>query len=371
MQSCGSSPERSEGRGKIKKVRVQQCVWTLQIVLSVALLAGLAAAPVRAQNTSQAAAGAKPAAESHAAAAAQSASGAPVASAGSTQAATPPGKVVMRVGDTPVTAADIEDVVKTLPQPYQRAIAVQGLKQVGDVFALRLALYQKALSEGLDQTPEFKKQLERERLLMLASREYQTIRSAVKVTPDEVDQYYKQHAGEYDLVQIRRVMVRKKAAGQPASVPGLPDAQAKAKAEAIRQALASGQEAAKVADEFKMPDVVFFDTKPEPVHRGQLPGPLDHAAWTLKDGAVSETEDNPGNVYFIQVVKHEQQPEQDVAREIQSRLSEEKFQQALKDMREQAKIWYDPDYFAAPKPAAPAAPAAAPESKTPPEPKKH
>ncbi|HUI40742.1 MAG TPA: peptidyl-prolyl cis-trans isomerase [Terriglobia bacterium] len=356
----------------MRRVREHLCVRRPRLALCAALLAGLGGAPVWAQNASPPTPAAKPAAPSPTAPAGQPAAGRPGAAASnaSSPAGVPPDKVVMRVGDTAVTAADIQGVVKTLPQPYQRAVALQGLKQVGDVYALRLALYQKGVAEGLDQTPEFKKQLEMQRLLMLASNEYQKIRASVQVTPDDIDQYYKQHSSEYEVVQVRRIMIRKKVAGQAADAPGLAAAEAKAKAEAIRQALASGQDAAQVADKFKLANVVYFEPKPETVHRGQLPGALDQAAWTLKDGAVSEIQDNPANVLFIQVVKHEQQSEQDVSREIQSRLSEEKFQKALADTKEASKVWLDPDYFAPPKSPTPTAAATPPATEPQPESKK-
>jgi parvulin-like peptidyl-prolyl isomerase len=321
--------------------RVQQSVSRCYVALGLALLAGFAVASARAQNAPQPAVGAKP--------------GVSAAAEVPAPASTPPDTVVMRVGNTQVTAADMQEILRTLPPPYQREVALQGFKRVGEVYALRLALYQKALAEGLDQTPEFKKQLEEQRLMMLASTEYQKIRSDIKVSQSEMDDYYKNHSSDYQLVEIRRIMIRKKEANAPADAPGLPEAEAKAKADAIRQAIASGEDATKVADKFKMENVVFFDPKPEAVHRGQLPAQLDQAAWSLKDGGLSEIEDNPANLYFIQVVKREQQSVHDVAREIQTRISEEKFQQALKDAREQAKIWLDPEYFGPPKRPAPGA----------------
>ncbi len=276
----------------------------------------------------------------------------------------PPDKVVMKVGDKQITAGEFQAIIQTLPPQVQRAATIQGLKDVGDQYAKLVAIAEKAAADGVDQKPEVKVKLELQRMQLLAQGEYQKINEDIKITPDDINQYYKDHIKDFEQVEIRQVSVRKKAANAKPDAPGLPAADAKAKAEAIHAALASGQDAQKVHDQFKLDNVVFFDPNPRAVRHGQLAGAMDQAAWSLKDGEVSDIQDNPVNFYFLQVVKHDTPALADVSKEIEGKIKEQKSQAALDSVTSGAKIWLDPEYFTVNKPAAqnegsnPAAPGA-------------
>ena len=280
---------------------------------------------------------------------------------------TPPDKVVMRVGDQSVTAGELESVLHTLPIAFQRTVATQGMKTVGDQYATLLALSQKAVTQGLDQTPEFKQKLALQRVEWLAQAEYKGLADSVKVAPDEISQYYTQHQKDFEEVQVRQVSVLKQVPGPKGAATGrgLPEPEARTRIEAIRTALAAGQDPAKVADQYKMPNVVFFDPNPRPFRHGQLASDSDKAAWSLQDGQVSEIQNNPMNFYFLQVVKHEQPAQKDAEKEIESKIRGQKFDDAANQLKKDANVWLDPQFFAPPKPPAPApqANAAAPPAK--------
>ncbi len=272
----------------------------------------------------------------------------------------------MKVGDQQITAEQFQDIVKTLNPTAQRSLAAQGFKPLGENYAMFLALAQKATADGLDQTPEFKQRMELQRKQALVQDEYKKLNESVEVKQDDIDKYYADHHTDFEQVQIRQVSVRKKPEGAKGDAAGLPEDEAKKRAEDIRQALASGQDAAKVSEQFKLANVVFFDPNPRSVRRGQLPGDMDKQAWTLKDGEVSEIQNNPMNFYFIQVVKHETMPVSEASKEIEGKLRQEKFKAALEGVKQQANIWLDPKYFAAPpgSSAAPSAVNAAPATGT-------
>jgi hypothetical protein len=341
-----------------------QCVWK-PIRLAVPLMA-LAAVAGWAQSS------AAPAGQG-----AQSAPSAPQAAPSSpalaikpampAAAQVPPDKVVMKVGDKQVTAGEFQAIIQSLPPQVQRAATIQGFKDVGDQYAKLVAIAEKAAADGIDQRPDVKQKLELQRMQLLAQGEYQKVNEDIKITPDDINQYFKDHQKDFEQVEIRQVSVRKKAANAKPDAPGLPEADAKAKAEAIRAALASGQDADKVHDQFKMDNVVFFDPKPRAVRHGQLAGAMDQTAWSLKDGEVSEVQDNPVNFYFLQVVKHDTPTLADISKEIEGKIKEQKSQAALDSMEQGAKIWLDPDYFAPPKPPAPQANANEPGAAKPPQ----
>jgi hypothetical protein len=278
----------------------------------------------------------------------------------------PPDKVVMKVGEKQITAGEFQAIIQTLPPQVQRAAEIRGLKDVGDQYAKLVAIAERAKTDGIDQKPDVKVKIELQQMQLLAQGEYQKINEDIKITPDEINQYYKDHLHDFEQVEIRQVSVRKRPANAKADAPGLPEADAKAKAEAIRAALASGEDAQKVHDQFKMDNVVFFDPSPRAVRHGQLAGAMDQTAWSLKDGQVSDIQDNPVNFYFLQVVKHDTPALADVSKEIEGKIKEQKSQSALDSVESGAKIWLDPEYFTEAKPENPAGPtAAAPKSTAP------
>jgi PPIC-type PPIASE domain len=344
----------------------RQCVSKRQWALLGALTAALSVAPALAQSPSQSPAGTAPPA------AGQSAKpGAPPAAAPAAPLLpqVPPDTVVMKVGNQQITADQFQGIVKTLNPNALRSLSAQNVKVLGENYATFLALAQKAAAEGLDQTPEFKQRMELARKQALVTDEYRKLNESVEVKPDDVSKYYSEHQKDFEQVQIRQVSVRKKPAGAKGDAAGLPDDEAKKRADDIRQALVSGQDATKVSEQYKLANVVFFDPTPRSVRHGQLPADTDRQAWTLQDGGVSDVQNNPMNYYFIQVVKHETQPVSELTKEIEGKLREEKFKAALDNIKGAANIWLDPKYFPTPAPgAASAANAAAPASSAQPAP---
>src|SRR5271169_3096366 len=63
--------------------------------------------------------------------------------------------VVLKVGDQQVTAAEMQFLLGGLPPQVQRMVSTQGPRNIGEQYALMLALSQKAVSEHLDQDPEY------------------------------------------------------------------------------------------------------------------------------------------------------------------------------------------------------------------------
>ncbi|HEV2177965.1 MAG TPA: peptidyl-prolyl cis-trans isomerase [Terriglobia bacterium] len=359
-----------------------------KLILAVSLVGALAAAGAFARQSNQAQPGqptksvqpaqspqTKQASPSQPAPAPATASGAAAASKGQDAAAGakpaaefPPDKVVMKVGGDPVTVADLEYVIHLLSPQAQGQIASQGPKPFGDWYSMLMALSQKTAGQHLEDSPDFRRQMKLARMQFLAQAESKNIAEGAKVTPEEIKQYFATHESDYAALEVRQVSIRKKVPNGGNAAPGLPADQAKAKAEEIRKAIQSGTDFAKLADQFKMPGVIFIDPQPRTVRHGQLPADLEASLVKLKDGELSDTADNPQVVYFMQVVKHTQSDLKDVSDEIASKLKEQKTKEAMESVKKDAAIWMDPAYFAAPapepvpaevKPPAPKPPAAA------------
>jgi len=259
-----------------------------------------------------------------------------------------PDKVVLKVDDQSVSEEAIEKAIHGLPQQAQNSLARQGKKPLGDEYVMMLVLSREAVSNHLDDSPDYKETLALTRLKILAQEEYQRIQQRAVVTPEETSNYFAAHQSDFDEVQVLQVTVRKKPEGAKEGTPGFPPEEAKARTEEIRQAFIAGQEPKQVADKFQMANVVRVDSQPFPIHRGQGPADMVKAAFELKPGQVTEVFDFGTALGFVKVVSHQAEDLKSATPKIESILRPQKINSALEALKAKSKIWMDDAYFASP-----------------------
>lgn len=263
-----------------------------------------------------------------------------------------PKKVVMKVGTQNFTQADMEFLISSLSPQLQKAVAVQGKKPLGEQYAVMAALCQQAEKDRLDASNSIREQLALQRLQALAQAEYQKMSGDIKVSPDEINQYYTGHPTEFEEAQVREVVIRKKAEGTKDDAPGLSTADAHSRADEIRKALTAGTDPKKVAEQFAVENSVQIDAEPRVVKRGELIASLDQAAFSLKEGALSDPFENAQALAFLQVVGHKRQELKDVSENIGNTLHDQKLQDAVESLKKKTNIWMDEQYFKVPAEAA-------------------
>jgi hypothetical protein len=283
----------------------------------------------------------------------------------------PPDTVVLKVGDEKITAADMQTFIKSLPPQIQRMVATQVPRGVGEKYAMTLALSQKAVSDHLDQDTEIIQRLKFQKQEILARAEFKKLTDDIKITPEDISAYFNAHKTDFERVEVRQISVHKKPADAKPGVPGLSEAEARARTEEVRTALAGGADPARLAATYNTPPgVVNIEVTPRTVSRDTQQGDREKDIFDLKDGEVSEIMENPQSFYFTQVVKHQDAQLADATKKIESMLRKEKLDAAIDSLKSASNIWLDPDYFAAPAAppaAAPAGkPAAAPPAAAPP-----
>ena len=273
--------------------------------------------------------------------------------------------VVLKVGDTKVTRADIDYLIGGLNPRTQQAIAAQGRKPVGDEYAMMVLLSKKAESEHLDTSPSFQRRIALERLQILAQEEYQKIAENVQVSPGEVSAYFNTHKSDFpEEAKIHEFVIRKKAAGAKPGDPGLIDAEAKARLAEIQKALEAGTDLSAVAKKYDVPNTVMVNPEVVTVRKGEMLPELDKAAFDLQPNQFSAPIDTPQAVVLFQMVSRQQPDLKTVTPQIQDTLRQQKLKAALDDIKAKASIWMDPEYFkspaSAPEPGAGDASSAAP-----------
>jgi len=263
-------------------------------------------------------------------------------------AAEGPAKVVLKVGDHSYTQADMEFLIHTLDPQLQQVVASQGPKPLGEQYATMAVLSQQAEKDKLDSSKEFGQQMALHRLQALAQAEYEKLAENIKLSPEEINQYYTAHASDFDQAQVREFIIRKRSEDANEGDPGLPPLEAKARAEEIRKALTEGIDPKEVAEKFSAANTVMADAEPRSIRRRQLVAALDKAAFELKEGEVSEPLETPQALAFLQVVGHSRPELKDVSTDIENSLHQEKLQLAVDGLKSQTTIWMDEVYFKPP-----------------------
>ena len=271
-------------------------------------------------------------------------------------------RVVLKVGNEQVTQAEFESAIDFAAGPGEaekERPAEQSRRTLGDNYASLLVLSQQAVAHHLDSSAEVRHQLAIDRVQVLANAEYARLVRLVKPKPEEVNGYYSAHLADYDEVRIRRVFIFNRGGGSKEGRELSPQ-DARARAEAIRKAFASGNDAKKVAEDFKGSKDVVVDVEPLAFRRGKLPAQMEKAAFALKEGEWSEVQDLPGSLFLVQLVQRRRVEFNEVAQQIENRLRRQKVRAALADLKKNAGVWMDDEYFASAEP--PAAPAQTPVS---------
>jgi len=251
----------------------------------------------------------------------------------------------LKVGNVQVTQADFETMISDLEA--QQGPADLSHKAIADNYAQLLMLAQQAVANHLESSPEVIRQLALDRSQIFSNAEFARLKSQAKPSPDEISAYYSAHLADYDVVNLRRVFIWSSEGQKDGH--GLSPQAAKTLADQVRHAFASGGDVAKpIHDTPHGPDDVVFDNEPLTFQRGEMPAKMEQAVFPLKQGEWVELNDAPGTYVFLQVVKRSRRDLKDVSPQIEKKLQAQKLKDELNDLKKNAGIWMDQEYFASP-----------------------
>ena len=237
-------------------------------------------------------------------------------------------------------------MVSTLEE--QQGPADLSRRTIGENFAQLLMLSQQAVANHLDTSPRVVRQLALDRNQILSNAEFDRLKQQAKPTPEEISAYYSAHLADYDVVQLRRLFIWTNEQGAKTG-HGLSLQDATKLAAEVRSAYASGSDISKVLhDNVHDPNSVVFDTTPLTFQRGEMPPSMEKAAFALKEGGWTELNDAPGTFVFLQLVGRSRRDLKEVSLQIEKKLQAQKLREELDDLKKNAGIWMDEQYFAPP-----------------------
>lgn len=254
--------------------------------------------------------------------------------------------VVLKIGTAQLTQSEMESLFAELPLPSTKgALTPEGRRHLAEMYVRVVLLSQQAATDHMDSSPAMRRRLEMQRAKLLAQAEYDKMRGEVKLDPEEIAKYYADHHLEYETVQVREFLVRKRAKDSENADSGLSAQDAMAKAELIRTRLAAGETPDKVAEDLGGSDVLLIDPRPRTLKRSEMVPVLERASVEAKDNGVAGPVDTPDAVLVLLVLKHGRIEEQDAATEIGNKLRAQKLDAELNDLKNKAGVWMSDDYF--------------------------
>jgi len=258
----------------------------------------------------------------------------------------PSDEVVLTIGTIQVTKSEIESMLGEQPSPStKRAVNAAGRQRLVESYVRMILLSQQAANDHLDSSPAMRRRLEMQRARLLAAAEFDKMRSEIKVSPEDIAQYYASHQPEFDTVEVRQFLVRKRPKDSQDPDVGMSAADALSKAESIRKALASGDPPEKVNEDLGDPAVLLIDPKPRTLKRNDMIPALEKASFEAKDGGVAGPVDTPDAVLVALVFTHGHIAQKEAATEIGNKLRAQKLDAEVDDLRKKVGVWMNEDYF--------------------------
>ena len=283
---------------------------------------------------------------------------------------------------TVITRAQFEKVVNAV----QPNMPPASKKQFAGRYVTVLILAEKAHELGLDSGPDFDQQMYLSRIQILSRLAGERLqKEAAQVSDSEVQDYYREHAGDYKAISFDKLYIPKqKQSDLTALKPNDPDAQKKREAseaamkeeaDKLRARASAGEDFTKLQQEaydFAGSTLKPSNAKVEHVRKTGIP-PTDASIFDLKKGDVSQVFDDPGGFMVYKIEAVEDLPVTSVRDEIVRKLETDKIKSSFDALQNSAKTTLDEAYFATPAPPAPPTlrnPGEAPAAQAPPPGKK-
>jgi peptidyl-prolyl cis-trans isomerase C len=288
----------------------------------------------------------------------------PPATTTTTAAAAPADPVIITAGAVTIHQSEFETAVKSLPPEYQQYALGPGKKQFADDYLRMKLLAAEGMKQGLDQTPEVAKQLDLLKQNLVAQEELKKIDASTTVSEADLKKAYNENKKEYEQVKARHILIAFK--GSPAAQKGkkeLTDAEAKAKADALRAEIVSGKAKFEDVAKKESDDVESGKNGGElgSFGRGQMVPEFEAVAFSAKPGDITEPVKTQFGYHIIKVEEHSMTPFEQVKPTLEKTLKQKKVRETLDALKDSAKPTYDQAYFAPPKPPE-AKPAPKPEA---------
>ena len=250
-----------------------------------------------------------------------------------------------------MTRSQFDSFLELLPDNLKKDVQANGKRRLAERLVELKSLSQEAKRRQLDQKPEVKQQLALQIDNVMASILYQSLVSNAKPDEAAARKYFEEHQAEYQRVKARHILIRFQGSRVPVRTgqKELSDAEALAKATALRARIEKGEDFAALAKTESDDtgtganggDLGTFS-------RGQMVPEFEKAAFTQEVGKLSEPVKTQFGYHLIQVTEKKSQEFTEVRTAIENRLAPEAAQKAIEQIKKSTASSLDEAYFGKP-----------------------
>jgi len=252
-------------------------------------------------------------------------------------------EIVATVGDKQYTADEVRDLINTVPPQYHQAAMADKKNALQQILMMK-ELAAQARKDGLENKSPYKEQIE----FFLAQSAINDYSNRLVIPYTDVESYYKAHPDEFEQAKVRMIQISFSSGQVKSNTKVRTEAEAKAKADELRQKLAAGADFAAVAKE-NSDDKETADKGGEwgvIKRNSKLPEDVKKAVFTLKTGEVSEPLRQPNGFYLIKLEEKSVQPLNSVAPSINDMLKQQKLDAWTQAITKRFEVKVDnPDFF--------------------------
>ena len=256
--------------------------------------------------------------------------------------------VIMIIGDQKITKAEYERFLSALPERIRTEATGPNKRKVAEQLADIKAMAQEAKKRGIDKKPEVQVQIAFQAENFLANSLFQQLQTEVKSDDAAVQAFFDKNKKDYETVTARHILIRFTGSKVPlkAGQKELTEAEALAKAQELQKAIKGGKDFAEVAkaesdDTGSGAQGGSLGT----FGHGQMVPEFEAAAFTLPINEVSDPVKSAFGYHIIQVQARAAKNIADVRTEIETKMKPELARQAIENLRKQANITLDENYF--------------------------
>lgn len=272
---------------------------------------------------------------------------------------------------TVITKAEFEKLANNLA-PNPGGVTPQMKRQLSTLLPQWIAMSNVAKKKGLDKTPQFEDRVKVLRMNILSQELRQQIQDdAGKISPEDIDKYYKEHADTFETFNLERLYIPRTRQAEPEpkledqknSKPTEEELKARQEeqktkaeegekamtelAESLRTRAAAGEDFAKLQKEAFTAAGMKIESPSvnvNGVRRNAFP-PSQVSVFDLKPGEVSPVINDAGGHYVYKLSSKNEMPMEQAQNEIRGKLQGDRMREAMDKLTNSYKIETNEAYF--------------------------
>jgi parvulin-like peptidyl-prolyl isomerase len=262
--------------------------------------------------------------------------------------------VVLSLGDTKFTAAQVEKFIEAMPQQFRPFYSGAGKAKLAELLLSTELLVREAKKRHLETKPDVQLQVKIATDSILSNAAKIALKNEMTVTDAELQKYLEEHKSKFEEAHARRIVIRSKT-----SIPWdqskspdqlLDDKDARARANDLREQLAKGADFEELAAKYSDDSLssgkggdLGFNRRGSQAHL--IVPPLEEKIFSMEPGTISEVMQTPLGYEIVKLEEKRLPKVSDIRQELEQVVLNEKTEDLLKELRSQEKVFVDNKFF--------------------------